>query len=178
MTDSPGFIVWIEGLPGAGKSTLAQSLAKELRARGRKVEVLDGDEVRQMFSPELGFSRKDREMHARRVSYVANRLARNGVASLVSMVTPYETSRQAARGVAEVPFHEVWLKCAPEVLRQRDPKGLYRRTAEGSISRLSGVDDPFEEPLNPDLTVDTTVSSVADCTALILRILSAGELAA
>lgn len=178
MTDAPGFIVWLEGLPGAGKSTISQNIAKELRSRGRKVEILDGDEVRQMFSPELGFSRKDREMHARRVSYVANRLARNGVAVIVAMVTPYETSRQAARGVAEIPFHEVWLKCSPEVCRQRDPKGLYRRTAEGSISRLSGVDDPFEEPLNPDLAVDTSGSSVAECTALILRTLSAQELAA
>jgi adenylylsulfate kinase len=172
MTDSPGFVVWIEGLPGAGKSTLARSVGTELRAQGRKVEILDGDEVRQMFSPELGFSRKDREMHARRVSYVANRLARNGVAVLVSMVTPYETSRQAARGVAEVPFHEVWLKCDPGVLRQRDPKGLYRRTAEGSISRLSGVDDPFEEPLNPDLVIDTSTAPVATCVALVLRVLS------
>ncbi len=178
MTDAPGFIVWIEGLPGAGKSTIAKSVAQELRTRGWKVEVLDGDEVRQMFSPELGFSRKDREAHARRVSYVANRLARNGVAVLVSMVTPYETSRQAARGVAEVPFHEVWLKCASDVLRQRDPKGLYRRTAEGSISRLSGVDDPFEEPLNPDLTLDTTVASVADCTSALLRAVRVGELVA
>jgi adenylyl-sulfate kinase len=178
MSDAPGFIVWLEGLPGAGKSTISQSVAKDLRARGRKVEILDGDEVRQMFSPELCFSRKDREMHARRVSYVANRLARNGVAVLVAMVTPYETSRQAARGVAEVPFHEVWLKCSAEVLRQRDPKGLYRRTAEGSISRLSGVDDPFEEPLNPDLVVDSTTASIADCTSAILRTLSAKELAA
>jgi adenylylsulfate kinase len=169
MDDAPGFIVWIEGLPGAGKSTLAKSIAATLRSGGRKVEILDGDEVRQMFSPELGFSRKDREMHARRVSYVANRLARNGVAVLVSMVTPYETSRQAARGVAEVPFHEVWLKCPPEVLRQRDPKGLYRRTAEGSITRLSGVDDPFEEPLNPDLVVDTSTVPVATTIELVLR---------
>lgn len=178
MTDAPGFIVWIEGLPGAGKSTIAKSIATELRGRGRKVEILDGDEVRQMFSPELGFTRKDREMHARRVSYVANRLARNGVAVLVSMVTPYETSRQAARGVAEVPFHEVWLQCSPEVLRQRDPKGLYRRTAEGSISRLSGVDDPFEEPLNPDVVVDTSKSSLSECVASILHALTQEELTA
>ncbi|MGD0250608.1 MAG: adenylyl-sulfate kinase, partial [Thermoplasmata archaeon] len=91
-----GFVVWIEGLPSSGKTTLSKATADRLRAAGRSVEVLDGDEVRQMFSPELGFSRKDREFHARRVSYVARMLARNGVAVLVAMITPYETSRQAA----------------------------------------------------------------------------------
>jgi adenylylsulfate kinase len=125
------------------------------KAAGRRVEVLDGDEVRQMFSPELGFSRKDREFHARRVSYVARLLARNGVAVLVAMVTPYETSRQAARAGVEVPFTEIWTRCPIEVCRQRDPKGLYRRTDAGLVQHMTGMDDPFEEPLNPDLVVDT-----------------------
>ncbi|MGI0156314.1 MAG: adenylyl-sulfate kinase, partial [Thermoplasmata archaeon] len=90
-SERAGFVVWFEGLPGAGKSTLSREVANQLRAAGWKTEVLDGDEVRRMFSPELGFSRKDREFHARRVSYVARMLARNGVAVLVAMITPYET---------------------------------------------------------------------------------------
>jgi adenylylsulfate kinase len=150
-----GFVAWFEGLSGSGKTTLSRAVAARLRAMGRKVEVLDGDEVRQMFSPELGFSRKDREFHARRVSYVARLLARNGVAVMVAMVTPYETSRQAARAGVEVPFTEIWTRCPIEICRARDPKGLYRRTDQGLVTHMTGMDDPFEEPLNPDLVVDT-----------------------
>jgi adenylylsulfate kinase len=157
---APGFVAWFEGLAGSGKTTLSRAVATRLRTAGRRVEVLDGDEVRQMFSPELGFSRKDREFHARRVSYVARLLARNGVAVMVAMVTPYETSRQAARAGVEVPFVEVWLECPIDVCRQRDPKGLYRRTEQGLVSHMTGMDDPFEEPLNPDLVVETATESV------------------
>ncbi len=154
--DQEGFVVWIEGLSGSGKTTLSQEAAKYLRGAGWKAEVLDGDEVRRMVFPELGWSRKDRETHARRVSYVARLLARNGVAVLVAMITPYETSRQAARSVEGSRFTEIWLKCPLEVCQQRDPKGIYRRTTQGSVAHMTGVDDPFEEPLNPDLVVDTS----------------------
>jgi adenylylsulfate kinase len=167
--DRRGFVVWLEGLSGAGKTTLSKALAASLRGGGWKVEVLDGDEVRKMFSPELGFSRKDREFHAHRVSYVARMLARNGVATLVAMITPYETSRQAARADVETPFEEVWLRCPLEVCRARDPKGIYRRATEGAVPRMTGVDDPFEEPLNPDLVVDTAKDSVAQSADLILQ---------
>jgi len=160
--DSWGFVAWIEGIPCSGKTTLSLAVADRLRAAGRKVEILDGDEVRQMFSPELGFSRKDREFHARRVSYVARMLARNGVAVIVAMITPYETSRQAARATVGDRFIEIWLKCPVEVCRQRDPKGLYRGSAALHGTKLTGVDDPFEEPLDPDLTVDTSAHSVDD----------------
>jgi adenylylsulfate kinase len=163
-----GFVVWLEGLPGSGKTTLSLEVARRLRVGGWKVEILDGDEVRRMFSPELGFSRKDREFHARRVSYVARMLARNGVAVLVAMITPYETSRQAARSEVSARFAEVWLKCPIEVCRQRDPKGLYKRTQENDLKRVTGVDDPFEEPLNPDLVVDTSTTSVSDSAGRIL----------
>lgn len=166
-----GFIVWIEGLPGSGKTTMAQSVSARLRAAGRKVQVLDGDEVRRMFSPELGYSRRDREVHARRVSYVASMLASHGVAVLVALITPYETSRQAAKAQAEGKFVEVWLRCPVSVCRQRDQKGLYNRAAQGSLAHLTGVDDPFEEPLNPDLTVDTDRNSVSEATDRILRFL-------
>jgi adenylylsulfate kinase len=164
-----GFVAWIEGLPCSGKTTLSRAVADRLRAAGLKAEVLDGDEIRQMFSPELGFSRKDREVHARRVSYVARMLARNDVAVIVAMITPYETSRQAARATVGDRFSEIWLKCPVEVCRHRDPKGLYRGTPALRGTKLTGVDDPFEEPLNPDLTVDTGVHGVEDSTQRILE---------
>ncbi len=163
-----GFVVWMEGLPGAGKTTLSRATAARIRGMGWKAEVLDGDEVRHMFSPELGFSRKDREFHARRVSYVAQLLARNGVAVIVAMITPYETSRQAARSVEGRRFTEVWLRCPIDVCRQRDPKGMYRRAMEGTVHGMTGVEAPFEEPLNPDLIVNTADAAVEECTDRIL----------
>ena len=168
-----GFVVWMEGLSGSGKTTLSREVAAKLKSLGWRTEILDGDEVRRMFSPELGFSRRDREFHARRVSYVARMLARNGVGVLVAMITPYETSRQAARSEVGARFTEVWLKCPIEVCRQRDPKGIYRRTQEGDVKRMTGVDDPFEEPLNPDLVVDTSTTSIAESTSRILAHLQA-----
>jgi adenylylsulfate kinase len=162
-------VVWIEGIPCSGKTTIAQAVSERLRSTGQKVQILDGDEVRRMFSPELGFSRKDREVHARRVSYVARMLANHGVTVIVAMITPYETSRQAARAEVEEKFVEVWLQCPVEVCRERDAKGLYARAARGGIARMTGVDDPFEEPLNPDLVVDTSKLSVAETTDRILK---------
>lgn len=174
MPDAPsagpeGFVVWFEGLPCSGKTTAARSVAERLRATGWKVEVLDGDEVREMFSPDLGFSRKDREANARRVAYVARLLARNGVAVLVALITPYETSRQTVRAIAGDRFTEIWLRCPVEVCRQRDPKGLYRGSPAVRGGKLTGVDDPFEEPLNPDLIVDSGNETVAEETWRILE---------
>jgi adenylylsulfate kinase len=167
--EEPGFVAWIEGIPCAGKTTLSSAVAQALRSAGRKVEVLDGDEVRRMFSPELGFSRKDREFHARRVSYVARMLARNGVAVLVAMITPYETSRQAARATVGDRFEEIWLRCPVEVARNRDTKGLYRKDGSPAVGKVTGLDDPFEEPLTPDLVVDTSSDSVATSTRKIVE---------
>jgi adenylylsulfate kinase len=162
--EDEGFVVWMEGLPGSGKTTLSRASAAKIRELGWKAEVLDGDEVRHMFSPELGFSRQDREVHARRVSYVAHLLARNGVA----VITPYETSRQAARSVEGRRFEEVWLRCPIEVCRQRDPQGMYRRAMQGSVKGVTGIDAPFEEPLNPDLIVDTSGVSIDECTERVV----------
>ncbi|HYA10143.1 MAG TPA: adenylyl-sulfate kinase [Thermoplasmata archaeon] len=166
-----GWVVWIEGLPCSGKTTLSRAASERLRSLGREVEVLDGDEVRRMFSPELGFSRKDREMHARRVSYVARMLARHGVVVFVAMITPYETSRQAARATVGDRFSEIWLRCPVEVCRQRDTKGLYRKDRVGG-SKVTGVDDPFEEPLAPELVVDTSAESVSASTERIVAYLA------
>lgn len=158
--DRPGFVCWMEGLSGSGKSTLAKHLAQELKAQGWKVEVLDGDEVRAGLSPELGFSRKDRETHAHRVSYVARVLSRNGVAVLVALITPYETSRKAARESIGARFTEVYVKAPLEVCQARDVKGLYQKNKAGHVKQMTGVDDPFEEPSHPDLVVETERESV------------------
>jgi adenylylsulfate kinase len=171
-----GWVVWIEGLPAAGKTTLARTARGRLAETGRQTEVLDGDEVRQMFSPELGFSRKDREMHARRVSYVARMLARHGVIVLVAMITPYETSRQAARATVGERFSEVWLRCPVEVCRQRDTKGLYRPDRTAS-SKVTGVDDPFEEPLAPELVIDTSVDGIETTASKLLAYLATRRIA-
>lgn len=171
-SEGAGWVVWIEGLPCAGKTTLARAVSERLRSSGREVEVLDGDEVRKMFSPELGFSRKDREGHARRVSYVARMLARHGVVVLVAMITPYETSRQAARATVGARFSEIWLSCPVEICRQRDRKGLYRKDRAAGSPKVTGVDDPFEEPLAPELVVDTSAESAEASTDRILRFLT------
>lgn len=165
---SEGIVVWLEGLSGAGKTTLSRLVANRLERSGWSTEVLDGDEVRRVFSPELGFSRKDREFHARRVSYVARMLARHGVAVIVAMITPYETSRQAARSEVPTRFEEIYLRCPIEICRQRDPKAIYQRSSQGSVAHMTGVDDPFEEPLNPDLTLDTGSISVEEATNRIM----------
>jgi len=166
---SDGFVVWFEGLPGSGKTTVARALADRLRASGWKVEVLDGEEVRHVFAPELGFTRKDRDLHARRVGHMAQLLARNGVAVLVALITPYETSRQAARAIVGERFTEVWLRCPIEACRKRDTKGLFRGEGVFPGSKVTGLDDPFEEPLTPDLILDSAVDSVAEETWRILE---------
>ncbi|MFZ1023412.1 MAG: adenylyl-sulfate kinase [Thermoplasmata archaeon] len=171
-----GFVVWMEGIPGAGKSTLSRATAARLQSAGWDTEVLDGEQVRRMFSPELGFSRSDREMHSRRVSHVAQLLARHGIAVLVAMITPYETSRQAARSEVGARFVEIWLQCPLEICRQRDPQAIYRRTDLGDVPRMTGVDDPFEQPMSADLVVDTSTKSVPVCVDQIVEFLKTRHL--
>ncbi|RLG41312.1 MAG: adenylyl-sulfate kinase [Thermoproteota archaeon] len=153
-----GFVIWLTGLPAAGKTTLARVLAKRLREMGWRVETLDGDEVRRWLSPEAGFSREDRERHLKRVAHVSRLLARNGVAVVASFVSPYRRVRGEVREIVEAEglrFVEVYVRCSVETAMRRDPKGLYRRALRGEIQNMTGVQDAYEEPENPEVVVDS-----------------------
>ncbi len=156
-----GFAIWMTGLPGSGKSTLARLMETTLRERyGRHVEVLDGDDVRKGLSRDLGLSREDREEHARRVSYVAKVLARNGVIAVVALISPYRRSRAEAKEmIGKERFVEVYVKAPLSVCESRDPKGLYARARRGEIDNMTGIQHPYEEPETPDLVVDTTAGT-------------------
>lgn len=146
--------MWLTGLPGSGKTTIARELEPELKKRGLCVEVLDGDEIRQNLSKGLGFSREDRETHLKRVTYVAKLLSRNGVAVIAAFISPYRNIREYARKET-TNFIEVYVKCSVEACAKRDPKGLYKKASSGQIKDLTGPQDLYEEPLQPDLVVDT-----------------------
>ncbi len=149
-----GFVIWFTGLPSAGKSTLARLLEGRLCQRGLRVEVLDGDEVRQRLNRDLGFSKDDRDENIRRIAFVARLLARNGVIVITAAISPYLQVRDEAR--REIGrFVEVYVKCPLDVCINRDVKGLYRRALAGEVSNLTGISDPYEEPVNPELVVET-----------------------
>jgi adenylylsulfate kinase len=150
-----GFGVWLTGLPASGKTTIARALEKALRKKGLSVEVLDGDEVRKNLSPDLGFTKEDREIHAKRVAYVTKLLVRNGVVVIVGLISPFRDFREHARKQIGN-FVEVWVKCPLEECMRRDPKGLYKKAMNGEINDLTGIQEPYEEPLNPEVTVDTS----------------------
>jgi len=152
-----GFTIWMTGLPGAGKSTLATLVKRKLEGEfGRRVELLDGDEIRKGLSRDLGLSKEDREEHARRVSYVAKLLSRNGVISIVALISPYRTSRKEAREtVGADRFVEVYVKASLEECERRDPKGLYAKARRGEIDNMTGIQHPYEPPDAADVTVDT-----------------------
>ncbi len=151
---SEGFTLWFTGLSGAGKSTLANLLAEELRQRGHRVEVLDGDEVRTNLSKGLGFSKEDRDTNIRRIGYVCKLLARNGVIAISAAISPYREIRDEIRAQHNR-FFEVYVKCPLETLVERDVKGLYRKALNGEISNFTGVSDPYEEPFKPDLVIES-----------------------
>src|SRR5712692_2743964 len=152
-----GFVLWMTGLPGSGKSTIAILAKQRLEVDyGRYVELLDGDEVRKGLSSDLGLSREDREEHARRVTYLAKVLARNGVISIVALISPYRTSRQRARElIGENDFVEVYIKASLAACEKRDPKGLYAKARRGEIKNMTGIQDPYEEPVSPEIVINT-----------------------
>src|SRR5256885_2964992 len=156
-----GFTIWFTGLSGAGKSTLSEAIEERLKARGRNVEILDGDSVRTHLSKGLGFSREDRDTNIKRIAFVCGLLTRNGVICISAAIAPYREARDWAR--TEIGnFVEVYVKCPIEVCRERDVKGLYKLVDEGKIKGFTGVDDPYEEPENPELVVETDKETVEE----------------
>src|SRR5467141_3771436 len=163
MSKRKGFTLWLTGLSGAGKTTLAARLAAELSVRGVNVEVLDGDEVRTNLSKGLGFSKEDRDTNIRRIGYVCRLLSRNGVGTLSAAISPYRAVRDEVRLAIEseeIQFIEVFVKCPIAVLAERDVKGLYKKALAGEIQGFTGVSDPYEEPIAPDVIVETDRESV------------------
>jgi len=162
-----GLVVWFTGLSGAGKSTLSRRLATELRQRGRHATVLDGDEIRACLSPELGYSRADREANVRRVGFIAKLLAEAGACAITATISPYRALRDEQRRSIEN-FFEVYCHCELDVLSARDPKGLYRRAMAGELQNFTGVSDPYEPPLDPEVELDTGLENEDECVAKIM----------
>ncbi|EFL22505.1 adenylyl-sulfate kinase [Streptomyces himastatinicus ATCC 53653] len=175
-----GATVWLTGLPSAGKTTIAYALAERLRSEGHRVEVLDGDEIREFLSAGLGFSREDRHTNVQRIGFVAELLASNGVKVLVPVIAPFADSREAVRkrhqteGTA---YLEVHVATPVEVCSERDVKGLYAKQAAGEIKGLTGVDDPYEAPADPDLRIETHEQGVLESATALRALLSERGLA-
>ena len=162
-----GFTLWFTGLSGAGKSTLATMVAERLREAGRRVELLDGDEVRKNLSYGLGFSKVDRDANILRIAYVARLLSRNGVVAITAAISPYRDIRDQAR--AEISrFVEVFVDCPLEVCEQRDVKGLYKKARSGEITQFTGISDPYEEPENPEIHLHTDTENPEQDVEIIL----------
>ena len=185
MSDNPnipgcGVTIWLTGLPSAGKSTIAHGVEPLLRDRGLRVEVLDGDAVRPHLAAARGYSREDRAINIRRIGWVAELLARNGVVVLVSAIAPFRDVRDqvcAAHEANGTPYLEVHVSTPVEVASERDVEGLYARQRVGEISGLTGVDDPYEEPLVPDLVIAAHEHPVEESVALLIEHLTARGLA-
>ncbi|MEV5018828.1 adenylyl-sulfate kinase [Streptomyces sp. NPDC053780] len=175
-----GGTVWLTGLPSAGKTTIAHELAGRLREEGRRVELLDGDEIREFLSAGLGFGRADRHTNVQRIGFVAELLARNGVTALVPVIAPYAESRDAVRerhAANGTPYVEVHVATPVEVCSVRDVKGLYAKQAAGELTGLTGVDDPYEEPLKPDLRIESQHQTVQESAAAVHALLTERGLA-
>jgi adenylylsulfate kinase len=150
-----GYTLWFTGLSGSGKSTIAGIVERELRDAGSRVEVLDGDVVRTNLSKGLGFSKEDRDINVRRIAFVADLLSRNGVVVITAAISPYRAVREEARELMGERFVEVHVKASYEECARRDVKGLYARASSGEVKQFTGLSDPYEDPVNPEVVVDT-----------------------
>jgi adenylyl-sulfate kinase len=161
-----GFVLWFTGLSGAGKSTISSIIETRLREAGAKVEVLDGDVVRTHLSKGLGFTKEDRDINVRRIGFVSELLARHGVIVMVAAISPYRAVREEIRAqIAN--FVEVYVECPIEVLAERDVKGLYKKALAGEIPHFTGVSDPYEPPVNPEVTVNSSRETPEESAARI-----------
>jgi adenylylsulfate kinase len=157
-----GFTLWFTGLSGAGKSTLAQVVRDEIVARGRRVEILDGDEIRTNLSKGLGFSKEDRDTNIRRVGYVARLLSRNGVVVITAAISPYRDVRNEVRQSHEAAFVEAFVDCPLDELVRRDRKGLYAKALRGELQHFTGISDPYEPPVAPDIHLHTDRETIEE----------------
>ncbi len=165
-----GFTLWFTGLPASGKSTLAARVSEILLERGMKVEVLDGDVVRQNLSQGLGYSKEDRDANIRRIGYVCHLLTRNDVVAIAAAISPYRAARDENRKLIGR-FAEVYCECDLETLKERDPKGMYEKALRGEIANFTGVSDPYEPPLRPEVVVNTAREPVEESVEKIVRTL-------
>ena len=171
-----GFCLWFTGLSGSGKSTITTHLVKELRKRGSKLEVLDGDVVRENLSKGLGFSKEDRDENIRRIGFVCNLLSKHGVFAIAAAISPYREIRDEARQMMGERFVEAYVKASVETCEQRDVKGLYAKARAGEIKEFTGVSDPYEPPENPELVLETEQQSPEESAQQILVYLEEREL--
>ncbi len=167
--NNQGFTLWFTGLPGAGKSTLAEVVHGELVKRGLRAEILDGDRARMDLSKGLGFSKEDRDTHIRRIGFVARLLSRNGIVAIVAAISPYREIRDEVRRAHQAPFIEVFADCSLEELARRDKKGLYAKALRGEIQNFTGISDPYEPPLAPDVHVRTDAETISESCDAIVR---------
>lgn len=168
MKKHQGYTIWFTGLPCCGKTTIANQVAVLLKKKGYLVEQLDGDIIRQNFSSDLSFSKKDRDENIKRATFLAKMLSRNNVVVLASFVSPYRKQRRKARKEIKN-FVEVFVRCPVKICMKRDVKGMYKKALEGKIQHFTGVDDPYEEPEHPELIVDTDIESLDETVEKVIK---------
>jgi adenylylsulfate kinase len=176
MTDEKGFTLWFTGLSGSGKSTISGIVVEELKQRGSRVEVLDGDVVRQNLSKGLGFSKEDRDTNIRRIAFVADLLSRNEVPVVTAAISPYREIRDEAREMMDGRFIEAYVKASVEECERRDTKGLYAKARSGEIKEFTGVSDPYEPPENPELVLETEEETPEESASKIIAYLEGQNL--
>ena len=171
MAEQQGYTLWFTGLSGAGKTTISHIVAEELTSRGSKLEILDGDVVRENLSKGLGFSKEDRDTNIRRIAFVADLLSRNGVPVITAAISPYREIRDEAREMMGDRFIEVYIEASVDACAERDVKGLYEKAFAGEIKEFTGVSDPYEEPLDPELTLKTEEEEPEESAAKLIAYL-------
>jgi adenylyl-sulfate kinase len=176
MAGEQGFTIWFTGLSGAGKTTISHIVSDELTDRGSKLEILDGDVVRENLSKGLGFSKEDRDTNIRRIAFVADLLSRNDVPVITAAISPYRDIRDEARAMMGDRFIEVYVEASVDACAERDVKGLYKKAFAGEIKEFTGVSDPYEEPLNPDVVLKTEEESPEESAAKLIAYLEERDL--